>query len=56
MKKIADGVIAVGVISLIIGIISRLTMKPIAGLFANAMLEFAGVCLLLAIALLIREK
>ena len=56
MKKMADGIIAVAVVCIIIGIISRLTMKPIAGIFANAFLEFAGVSLLLAIALQLKEK
>lgn len=56
MKKLADAAIIVAVISVIIGIISRQTMQPVAGIFAGAFLEFAGVCLLLAIALLLREK
>ena len=56
MKKVADLVLGVAVISAVVGIISRLTMKPVSGVFAGAFLEFSGVCLLLAIALLIREK
>jgi len=56
MKKIADVVIVVAVVSLVAGIISRLTMNPINGIFASAFLEFAGVCLLLAIALFMRAK
>lgn len=56
MKKLADVVIIVAVISIVVGIISRITLVPVAGVFANAFLQFAGVCLLLAIALLIRAK
>ena len=56
MKKVADIVIVVAVISIVAGIVSRLTLKPISGIFANAFLEFSGVCLLLAIALLLRNK
>lgn len=56
MKKLADIAIILGVISIVVGIISRLVVQPIAGIFASAFLQFAGVCLLLAIALLLREK
>jgi len=56
MKKLADVAIILGMISVVLGIISRLVVQPIAGIFANAFLQFAGVCLLLAIALLLREK
>lgn len=56
MKKVADLIVVVAVISLGVGIISRLTMTPVFGIFANAFLSFAGVCLLLAIFLHMREK
>ena len=56
MKKVADAVIIIGVISIIVGIISRITMRPVSGVFANAFLGFSGVCFLLAIALILREK
>lgn len=56
MKKIADGAIGLAVVSAIVGIISRLMMTPIAGIFASSFLDFSAVCLLLAIALLVREK
>ena len=56
MKKAADLVITIAVVSAIIGIVSRLAVKPVAGIFASAFLEFSAVCLLLAIALLVREK
>ena len=56
MKKLADVIIVIGVVSMVFGIISRFTMTPVKGIFASAFLEFAGVCMLLAIALLVREK
>jgi hypothetical protein len=56
MKKAADLAIGIAVISTVVGIISRFMMKPIVGIFASAFLEFSGVCLLLAIALSLREK
>jgi len=56
MKKAADLAIGIAVISAVIGIISRLMVKPVAGIFASAFLDFSAVCLLLAIALLVREK
>lgn len=56
MKKAADLAIVVAVVSIVVGILSRLIVKPIAGIFASAFLEFSAVCLLLAIALILREK
>ena len=56
MKKIPDVCIAVAIISAVIAIISRFSMKPVAGVYAGSILEFAGVCLLLAIAVSVREK
>jgi uncharacterized ion transporter superfamily protein YfcC len=56
MKKLADIAIVLAIISVVVGIISRLLVHPIAGIFASAFLQFSGVCLLLAIALLLREK
>jgi hypothetical protein len=56
MKKLADVAIIVAVISLIAGMASRLIMKPLAGIYASAFLQFSAVCLLLAIALFLREK
>ena len=56
MKKAADFAIGIAIISTAVGIISRLMVKPIAGIFASAFLDFSAVCLLLAIALLVREK
>lgn len=56
MRKIADIVIVVAVISIVVGIISRLTMQPVSGIFASAIVNFAQACLLLAIALLLRKS
>ena len=56
MKKAADLAIVIAVISAIVGILSRLAVKPVAGIFASAYLEFSAVCLLLAIALTVKEK
>ena len=55
MKTIASLAIVVGVISLVVGIISRLTLTPVAiipgGLEAQAFLTFANTCFLLAVIL-----
>lgn len=55
MKTLAYVALAVAVVSLIVGIISRFTQIPIAlvpgGLKANVFLAFTNTCLLLAIAL-----
>ena len=56
MKVVADIAIAIGVISVGIGIVSRWTVALVMGLEAHAFLDFGAVCLLLAIALLLREK
>jgi len=54
MKKIAVTSVLIGLVSLIAGIISRVTFKPLAivpgGLEANAFLAFTNTCLLFAIA------
>ena len=57
MKVIAKLCIALGLISLIIGIISRITVTPVGpgGIEANAFLAFTNTCLLLAIALILLE-
>lgn len=58
MKKIAYVALGIGVISLIIGIISRLTLIPVGavGLEAQAFLGLANTCLLISIALALLEK
>lgn len=57
MKKLADLSILVAVASVIVGIIAKLMMKvTIMGVFPKGYLQFAGVCLLLAIALYLRKE
>lgn len=55
MRGICELFIIVAVISLIVGIISRLVVKPILGIEAQAFLQFTQTCLLFAIALAARE-
>jgi len=56
MKGICDLFIIVAAISLIVGIISRILLKPFPfGLEAQAYLQFSQVLLLFAIAIVIRE-
>lgn len=58
MKKAADIAIVIALVSLVAGVISRVTFKPLTSwaLLAHAFLDFAGVCLLFAIAIFLREK
>jgi hypothetical protein len=51
-------VVAAGIISLAAAIVSRLLVAPVppVGLEAEAMLQFAGVCFLLSIALSLLKK
>lgn len=51
MKTISVIVILLGVVSLVIGIISRLTITPIAGLESRAFAGFTALMFLLSIAL-----
>ncbi|MBN3038755.1 MAG: hypothetical protein JW869_04980 [Candidatus Omnitrophica bacterium] len=57
MKAIINGAIAAAGISLVVGIISRMTLKPIgpSSIEAQAFLQFTNTCLLLAIALTLLE-
>ncbi len=55
MKKICEAFIIVAVISLIVGVISRLIVEPIMGVEAQAFLQFTQACLLFAIAIAARE-
>jgi|GEM_PF-6426101 len=55
MKKMADFLVALAVLSTLVGIFSRFT-QPILGVFANAFLQFASVCALIAIAIYLRQK
>ncbi|MDP3786530.1 MAG: hypothetical protein Q8R05_03155 [Candidatus Omnitrophota bacterium] len=51
MKNLAVASIIVGIISLVVGIYSRVIFEPVYGLEAKAFLGFTGACLLFAIAL-----
>jgi hypothetical protein len=55
MRRICEAFIVVAAISLIVGIISRLIVKPILGIEAQAFLQFTQACLLFAIAIVARE-
>ena len=56
MKKVFDGCLIIAVISLIVGIVSRILLKPFPfGPEARANLQFAQVLILLAIARGIKE-
>jgi hypothetical protein len=55
MKKICEAFIVVAIISLIVGVISRLMVKPIMGIDAQAFLQFTQTCLLFAVAIAARE-
>ena len=51
MKGGHGAVLGLGVLSLAVGVVSRLMQQPIAGIEAHAIIEFASACFLLAIAL-----
>jgi len=55
MRKICEAFIVVAAVSLIVGVISRLMVKPIMGIEAQAFLQFTQACLLFAVALAARE-
>jgi hypothetical protein len=56
MKRLADLAVGLAIISIVVGVISRLSMRPVSGLLGSAFLEFSAVCLLFAIALYTRAK
>ncbi|NIO49839.1 MAG: hypothetical protein GTN73_10455 [Candidatus Aminicenantes bacterium] len=55
MRRICEAFIVVAVISIIVGIISRILLKPFFGIEAQAFLQFTQTCLLFAIAVAARE-
>ena len=55
MKKMADLLVVLAVLSTVVGIASRFT-QPVAGIYASAFLQFASTCALISIAMLLREK
>ena len=53
MRQVGQAVLWVGVISLVIGVFSRLTVTPVMGIKAHAFLEFTQACFLFTIAALL---
>jgi len=51
-------IIALGIVSIVVAVISRLIVRPLppVGLEAEAILDFAAVCFLLSIALSLSKK
>lgn len=61
MKSIKNIAIILGFISLVVAIVSRLTMKPLAvapggGLKAGVLLDFTNTCFLIAITFILLEQ
>lgn len=56
MKKLGDVLLAVAAVSAAVGVISRITMTPVNGIFASAFLQFAVLAVLFSIALSLRGK
>ncbi|MBU1044180.1 MAG: hypothetical protein KJ915_07265 [Candidatus Omnitrophica bacterium] len=60
MKKVAGLIIAVGAVSFVVGIVSRILVMPFPtrayGLEASAFMRFTDTCLLTSIALLLLDK
>jgi len=50
MKQAGQVALAVGLVSLALGIVSRMTITPIAGVEAHAFLDFTQACFLFGIA------
>jgi len=55
MKNLINGLIVVAVICTIIAVISRFTFSPVLRIESRAIAGFAGVLLLLAIALSVKK-
>ncbi len=51
MKKLASVLIVVAAVLTLVAVISRLTLNPVSGIEARAIVGFAGLLLLFAIAL-----
>ena len=50
MRQAAQGALVVGLISLVVGVYSRLTVEPMLGIEAQAFLQFTQACFLFTIA------
>ncbi len=55
MKNLVNLLIGVSVLTLIVAVISRLALKPILGIQAQAMADVTVILLLLAIALSVKK-
>ena len=53
MKALVNILVVVAAISIVVGIISRLTLTPVRGVEAHAFLNFTNTCLLFAITLIL---
>lgn len=51
MKILMKGLLFLATISVLIGMVSRVTLKPILSIEANAFLRFAALCILFVIGL-----
>lgn len=56
MKGLANALLVIGALSIVIGVISRLSMRPVQGIEAQAFLQFAQTLLLAVIALSVLKK
>ncbi len=50
MHQLGKTALVVGVVALVVGIVSRLTLTPIVGVESAAIVEFAKVCFVLSVA------
>ena len=56
MKGVANGLLVVAALSLVVGVLSRLNLHPVAGVEAQAFLQFSQTLLLASIALSVMKK
>ena len=56
MKGLANGLLVVAALSIVIGIISRVSLQPVVGIEAQAFLQLAQTLLLATIALSVMKK
>ncbi len=56
MKGLANGLLVVAALSIVVGIISRINLQPVAGIEAEAFLQFAQTLFLASIALSVMKK
>ena len=56
MKGLANGLLVLAALTVVVGIISRLSLQPVVGIEAEAFLDFAQALLLASIALSVMKK